>query len=191
VSAGLLLRTIRLDASDTVIFASPAEPGEWAVAGGFLWPGRDPERMGRKERIAFRSGFVGIASFGFSTLAVVSEARAAEREEAVVTLADAFVARLGAPDRATALPAAEEEIAYSETLCDGHAPGTLIALHRSLDASGAIREQFRTLKPRAETSLAGGHLRGHDRAFSVVETDAPEDTDERVDLVALLRGRRS
>lgn len=190
MSGGLLLRTIRLDASDTVIFADPAEPGEWAVAGGFLWPGRDPERMGRKERIAFRSGFIGIASFGFSTLAVVSEASAAERSKAVETLAAALVARLGAPDRATARPAAEEEIAYSATLCEGHAPGTLVALHRSLDASGAIREQFRTLRPRAETSLGGGHLRGHDRAFSVVETDAPEDMEDRVDLVALLRGKR-
>ena len=30
-----LLRTIRLDPSDTFIFDPPAEPGEWAVSGAF------------------------------------------------------------------------------------------------------------------------------------------------------------
>lgn len=185
-----LLRTIRLDASDTVIFAHPAEPGEWAVSGAFLFAGHDPEAMDRKERIAFRSGFVGITSFGFSTLATVSDATPDQRVAATEELADAFVRNLGAPGRAAALPAAEEEIAYSAALCEGHAPGTLVALHRTADADGGIREQFRTLKPRAETSLAGAHLRGHERAFSVVETDAPEEPGERVDLAALLKGRQ-
>jgi hypothetical protein len=184
-----LLRTIRLDASDTVVFARAAEPGEWAVAGSFLFAGRDLAGLGRKEAIAFRSGFLGIASFGHSTLAVVSEASEAERSGAVAALAAAFVARLGAPDATTARPAAEEELDFAEALCRGQAVGTLVALHRTAEAGGEIRERFRTLKPRAETGFAPDYLRGHDRAFSIVETD-DETPEERVDLVDLLRGRR-
>ncbi len=32
-----LLRTIRLDASDTFVFDGAAEPGEWAVSGAFVF----------------------------------------------------------------------------------------------------------------------------------------------------------
>src|SRR5262245_3275662 len=34
-----LLRTIRLDPSDTFVFDKAAEPGEWAVSGGFAFAG--------------------------------------------------------------------------------------------------------------------------------------------------------
>ena len=182
-----LLRTIRLDPSDRVVFAHAAEPGEWAVPGTFLFAGRDIATLGRKEQIAFRSGFLGIASFGFSTLATVTPCRPEERAAAVEALARQFVACLGAPDVDTARPAAEEEIALAEDLCRGHDEGTLIALARSLEA-GAIRERFRTLKPRDSTAFSAGYLRGHDRAFFVVETDEPEDAPaHRIDLAALGR----
>lgn len=182
----LLPRTIRLDASDRVVFAAAAEPGEWAVPGTFLFAGRDPAGLDRKQAIAFRSGFLGIDSFGHSTLVVVSEASAAERAAAVERLAAQFVARLGAPDPATARPAAEEEIALAADLCRGHPVGLLVALHRSWDG-GAIREQFRTLRPRDETAFSAGYLRGHDRAFHVVETG--EDEAPAVDLRALREAR--
>ncbi len=190
---GLLARTIRLDASDTVVFAEAAPPGDWAVTGGFLFAGRDPEAMGRKERIAFRTGFVGVSAgangFGFSTLAVVSEASAAERAAAVEALAAGLVAWLGAPDLAVARPAAAEEVAYAAGLCRGHAVGTLIALHREATADGAMRERFRTLRPRAQTALGGAAHRGHAKAFFAVETDEDAPREPPVDLVALLRGR--
>lgn len=179
----LLPRTIRLDASDTVVFARAAEPGEWAVPGTFLYWGRPPESLSRKEAIAFRSGFLGVESFGHSTLVVVQEASAAERAAMVAALARGLVAHLGAPDPATATPAAEEEVALAESLCRGHAPNTLIALHRTRAGEG-IREQFRTLRPRHETAFAAGHLQGHDRAFHIVE-----EADEAVDLLALREGR--
>lgn len=182
-----LPRTIRLDPSDRVIFALAAEPGEWAVPGTFLFAGRDPDGFDRKERIAFRSGFLGIESFGFSTLVTVTPCRPDERASAVSRLARHFVDRLGAPDIATALPAAEEEVALAEDLCRGHAEGTLIALARTAEG-GAIRERFRTLKPRDETAFAAGHLRGHDRAFFIVETDEEDEVPEhRIDLAALGR----
>jgi phenylpyruvate tautomerase PptA (4-oxalocrotonate tautomerase family) len=180
-----LPRTIRLDPSDTVVFARAAEPGEWAVAGTFLFADRDLGGLGRKERIAFRTGFLGVASFGFSTLVAVTETDAAAAE---AQLAEALVRHLGAPDPATALPAAREEIAFAASLCAPHAVGTMIALHREAGAEGAIRERFRTLRPRADTSFAAPGLRGHARAFDLVETDAPEEAP--VDLAGLLRGRR-
>ena len=43
-----LLRTIRLDASDTFVFDPPAEPGEWAVSGAFVFWGGDPARARRQ-----------------------------------------------------------------------------------------------------------------------------------------------
>lgn len=179
-----LPRTIRLDPSDTVVFPAAAEPGEWAVPGTFLFWGRAPESLSRKEAIAFRSGFLGVESFGFSTLVVVQEASDAERAALVERLATQLVERLGAPDIATALPAAEEEVALAESLCRDHPPNTLIALHRRHEGA-EIREQFRTLKPRDETAFAAPHLQGHDRAFQFFEEDGDADTGPGVDLIAL------
>lgn len=187
---GRLLRTIRLDASDGIVFAEAAQPGEWAVPGTFLFAGRDPAGLSRKQAIAFRTGFLGVSSFGFSTLAIVSELAPGEREAAVEALAQGLVARMGAPGLQAARPAAEEELALSASLCAGHAANTLIALHRSVGDDGAIRERFRSLRPRAETALGAGHLGGHDRAFSIVEIDAEAAPEDEVDLGALLRSRQ-
>ena len=40
-----LLRTIRLDPSDTFIFERVAEPGEWAVSGSFVFSDDDPDEL--------------------------------------------------------------------------------------------------------------------------------------------------
>jgi len=175
-----LPRTIQLDRSDNVIFAPAAQPGEWAVSGTFLFAGLDPEALSRKERIALRSGFLGTRTFGWSTLVSVTLVRPQDRDDMVAQLAQQLVERLGAPDLATAQPAAQEEVALAEDLCRGHAEGTLIGLHRTHGADG-IREQFRTLKPRDTTAFSARHLGGHDRAFHIVETDE----EENVDLAAL------
>lgn len=179
-----LPRTIRLDQSDAVIFAPAAAPGEWAVPGTFMFAGRDPDSFSRKEQIAFRSGFLGIDSFGWSTLVTVTFARPQDRDGVVQTLARQLMQSLGAPDMATALPAAEEEIAMAEELCRGHSEGTLIALHRK-SSDGGIREQFRTLKPRDQTAFSGSHLGGHDKAFHMVETDE----DDGFDLADFAQGK--
>jgi hypothetical protein len=186
-----LPRTIRMDPSDTFVFATAAEPGEWAVSGTFLFHGRTIADLPRKEQTAFRAGFLGVASFGFSTLAVVSETQPGDVDEAAEALAGQFVARLGAPDIATALPAAREEVAFAASLCEGHPVNTLLALHRTAE-DGKIRERFRTLKPRDQTSIGDDLLRGHDKAFFLVETDEPEDAgfEDHVDLVALMNKDR-
>ncbi|GGC37602.1 hypothetical protein GCM10011504_14990 [Siccirubricoccus deserti] len=170
-----LPRTLRLDPSDLVVFERAAEPGEWAVPGGFSFWDEDPLTMPGKRRQAFRSGFLGLGSFGFATLVEVVEASPAQRAQAVAALAAHIRAAHGAPDEAAALAAAEEEIGFAASLCD-HPPGTVLALSRSLEA-GAVREQFRTLHRRAAPHRDFGAL----PVFAVVEVEgeAPEHPDLR------------
>ena len=82
-----LPRTIRLDPSDTFVFERAAEPGEWAVSGAFVFWDSDTATLGQKQRVALRSGFLGIDSLGWSTLAVVTEASEAERQSVIDRLA--------------------------------------------------------------------------------------------------------
>ncbi len=138
-----LPRTIRLDPSDTLIYDPPAAPGEWAVPGGFEFWDEDPATMSGKRRQAFRGGFLGLASFGWSTLVEVAEATPEQRAAARAALAAHIRNRHGAPDDTAAEAAAEEEIAFAESLCD-YPPGTILALTRSEEA-GEMRERFRTL----------------------------------------------
>src|SRR5690606_20759936 len=91
-------------------------------------------------------GFLGIDSFGWSTLVVVTEATAQERSAAVIRLAQQLVARCGAPDLDSARGAAEEEIAFAQSLCD-HPVNTLVGVHRTSEDAG-VRESFRTLHRR-------------------------------------------
>lgn len=169
-----LPRTIRLDPSDTFVFARAAEPGEWAVSGSFCFFNDDISALGGQERQAFRAGFLGISSFAWSTLVVVTEATEADREAALAGLAAQLVDRLGAPDLDTARAAAAEEIAFAASLCD-HPVNTILAVQRSLE-DGGIRERFRTLHKREG-------LVEHSRAFDIVVDEA--DYDEHVDLHAL------
>ncbi len=174
-----ILRTIRLDPSDTLIFEAAAEPGEIAVVGTFLFWDADIESLAGKARQAFRAGFLGVASFGWSTLVTVGSAGAEERAAAVASLAALIRDRLGAPDEASARAAAEEEIAYAQSLCEGHAPGTLIALSRTLEEGGRIRERFRTLR-----------LRGRPQALpviGVIREEGEEVAVQPIDLVGLMR----
>lgn len=184
------LRTIRLDPSDTFVFARAAESGEWAVPGSFLFAETDEAElaaMGPKERAAFRSGFLGVATFGWSTLAVVTPIRPDEVAALRLALAKAFVDRLGAPDLAAALPAAEEEILACAALCD-HPANTLVALQRAID-EGELRERFRTLTPKAEANLTRTDL-GSFRAFDFFEVEGEEEgPEERVDLMALMKDK--
>ncbi len=180
MSADKLPRTLRLDPSDTFVFAHAAESGEWAVTGSFLFFDTDLATLAGKERAAFRSGFVGIDSLGFSTLVVVSEASAVEREAAIEALARHIHERFGAPDREAARAAAREEIEVAASLCNLPV-GSVIAMHRS-ERDGEIREEFRTLHQRTP-----GADPLHGRAFHFVETDE-DGPEEQADLVGLLNG---
>jgi Family of unknown function (DUF6505) len=178
-----LPRTIRLDPSDTFVFEHPAESGEWAVTGSFLFWDSDIAGLAGKARAAFRSGFLGVTSFGFSTLIVVSEASERERNEAIDSLAKHIHEKLGAPDLDAARAAAAEEIAFAGSLCRDDI-NTIIAMHRTLE-DGNIKEQFRTLRPRERAHAGADSLHAYARAFQFVETG--EEPEERVDIAGLMR----
>lgn len=182
-----LPRTIRLDPSDTFVFERAAEPGEWAVSGAFVFWNQDPATLGQKARVAMRSGFLGIDSFGWSTLAIVTEATEAERDAMVERLAAKLLEKFGAPDLAAARLAAEEEVAFAASLCD-HAAQTLLAVQRSVE-NGEIRERFRTLRPR-EAAGDADRLHAHASAFTFHEVEGDDEPAEQVDLMGLIKADR-
>jgi hypothetical protein len=172
-----LLRTIRLDPSDTFVFERAAEPGEWAVPGAFMFWNAEPEAMEGKARAAFRSGFLGVQSLGWSTLVQVVEATEDHRRTAIEALARHLMAEFGAPSMEKAMDAAEEEFTFAASLCE-HPTDMLIAVHRSFE-NGEIRESFRTLRPRGERKPM--------RAFSFLEVEGEDEPGEAVDLMKLGR----
>lgn len=177
-----LLRTIRLDASDSFVFEKPAEPGEWAVSGAFAFAHCDPASLRGKARTAFRAGFLGLVSLGRSTLVQIVEASEKDRRAVVEMLAAQLVAHFGAPDLAAAHLAAEEETSFAASLCD-HSPGVLVAVTRSHE-NGTIREIFRTLRPRDGA--------GHASAFEFLEVIGEDDVpNEHLDLASLEKGTPS
>jgi hypothetical protein len=174
-----LLRTVRLDASDSFVFETPAEPGEWAVSGAFAFAHTDLTNLQGKARTAFRAGFLGLNSLGRSTLAQIVEANEKDHYSVVELLAVQLVKHFGAPDLTQARVAAEEEVAFVASLCD-HPSGVLVAVTRSHE-SATIREAFRTLRPREGA--------GHTRAFEFLEVVGEDDVpSEHLDLATLEKG---
>jgi len=180
-------RTIRLDPSDTFVFERAAVPGEWAVSGAFAFWNRDPARLGQKQRVALRSGFLGIDSLGWSTLAIVTEATEADRHAIVERLAGQLLEKFGAPDIEAARLAAEEEVAFAASLCN-HPPQTLLAVQRSVE-DGEIRERFRTLKPR-EAAPGADRLHAHASAFTFHEVEGDIEPAEEADLLGMIKTDR-
>jgi hypothetical protein len=176
-----LLRTIRLDPSDTFIFEKAAEPGEWAVPGAFVFWNRDSATLEGKVRSAFRGGFLGVDSLGWSTLVQIVEASDTERARLVELLAQRLTESFGAPDMAAARAAAEEEVTFAVSLCS-EPQDTLIAVHRAYE-DGEVHESFRTLKPRNGPKPA--------RAFSFLEVEGEDEgPGEQVDLIGMVERER-
>ena len=153
-----MLRTIRLDRSDLSVFDPAAEPGEWAVPGSFAFTEDDLDAMPRRRRLAFASGWLGLGSFGFSTLVEVAEIDDLAYERAVLALAEHFAAHYGAPTAQAAMPVAREELDYAQSLAD-HKTHTVLAVEREMQ-EGAIRERFRVIEP--------SRARDHARIWDIV-----------------------
>ncbi len=182
-----LLRTIRLDKSDTFVFARAAEPGEWATPGGFMFWDGDPATLDGKTRAAFRSGFLGLGSFGWSTLAEVAEITPDALATITESLARMLMEQHGAPSLEAARAAAAEEIAFAASLAE-HPPGTVIALQRAVDDDGTVRERFRTIKTVLEP---GGNTfaQGCVQPIGVSRDDADALQIEEVDFVGMMGGK--
>ena len=167
-----LLRTIALDPSDTFVFDVPAEPDDWAVSGAFRFCDRDPAKLSGKDRSAFRSGFLGVQSWGWSTLVQIVHATEGDRRTLVELLARQLVERFEAPDLEAARLAAEEEVAFAQSLCT-HPISSLIAVHRSA-SDGEVRESFRRLQLREG--------QGHGKAFSFMEMEDDTAPDSNLNI---------
>jgi len=140
-----LPRAIRLDQSDMYVFERACTPGEWAIPGGFVFAGLDPTGLQGKAQLAFRSGWLGLASFGHSTLVEVAEIGEAEFFALVEGLARHIEATYGAPSFGHALAAARHELDDATGLCE-HKLGTLLALEREPGKNGFV-ERFRVIEP--------------------------------------------
>lgn len=160
-----LPRTIRLDPSDERVFEHAAPSGDWAVAGTFAFVDRTPADMDAKTQLAFKSGWLGVESFGFSTFVQVTVAPDEDAESAIRTLAAQIHERYGAPDMLAAVGAARSEFEHASSLCD-HPAGTLLAIEREMTEDG-IRERIRVV-PRSDED--GGHAR--------IWTFVPEDEEK-------------
>jgi hypothetical protein len=141
-------RVIRLDESDSHVYDRPAVPGEWAVPGSFVFLEADPATLNGKQQEAFRHGFLGTVSFGWSTLVAVYEISDEEYQAVIERLAAHFVQHYGAPDRTAALTAAREEAGFAASLCD-HEIHTVLALERKVEGESIV-ESFRVVRPPGE-----------------------------------------
>jgi hypothetical protein len=152
-----LARTIRFDESDGLVFARPAEPGEWAIPGGFEFSNWTEGDLTGKARQAFANGWLSVESFGRATFVAVAKAEPDEVATLTVALAQHFVTLYGAPTDAAAREAAEAEIAFMAELCEDHGPNTLLAVSRELTESG-VKESFRAIIPSdAEIEMVAVH----------------------------------
>jgi len=141
----LFPRIVRLDDSDERIYETAAAAGEWAVPGAFAFLDIDIEQANGKTREAFRHGFLGTDSFGWSTLVHVDEITFAEYTAVVEKLAQHFVQRYNAPNIDAARLIAQEEATFAASICD-HARHTLLAVDRAIGEEG-IEENFRVIRP--------------------------------------------
>jgi hypothetical protein len=138
-------RTIRLDASDDGVYERVATPGEWAVPGSFVFLDDDERTLTGKRLQAFRHGFLGTGSFGWSSLVEVAEIDADELQQVIDRLAQHLVREFGAPHIAAALPAAGEEADYAASICC-HPLHTVLTLERELTEEGIV-ESMRVVRP--------------------------------------------
>ena len=139
------LRTLRLDPSDTFVFARAAEPGEWAVAGSVLLWGDDiPAMRGRSAR-RVPGGFLG---FDASASRPSSRSRRSGRRNGTRSSRPSRRAprALRRPDAARP-PEGRAGGDRLRVVALDHEIGTVIGMRRTVE-EGAIREQFRTLRRR-------------------------------------------
>ncbi len=141
------LRSIRLDDSDSQVYETACEPGEWAVPGSFAFLDLDPQSLTGKQQQAFMSGFLGTRSFGWATLVEIAEIDDDEYQQVIDRLAAHFMEHYGAPHIAAALPVAGEEADYATTICE-YPLGTLLAIERNFGEEGIV-ESLKVVKPNA------------------------------------------
>jgi len=141
------LRAVRLDESDTRVFERAATPGEWAVPGSFVFLDVDPQTLSGKSLQAFKHGFLGTESFGWTTLVEVAEIEEGAYKGLIERLAHHLVEKQGAPSIAEAVPFARDEAEYTASIAERDLH-TLLAIEREPGGDGVV-ENLRVLRPSA------------------------------------------
>lgn len=137
-----LLRTIRFDDSDGNVFHTAASQQEWAISCAFQFVDNQWEELDGKTRQAFNNGLLGLGSFGYSTFGSVAGITESELTDAEMVLAKYIFENYGAPDLASAVEAAKEEIRYISKLCEDVPENTVFAVKREFSMDGRIKEAF-------------------------------------------------
>lgn len=117
------------------------------MGGAFYFLDDDETTLVGKREQAFRSGFLGVGSFGFTSLVQIAHADDDEVQEAIDRLAHHLLKHFGAPHLAAALPAAAAEIDDASQACE-HSAGTLLAIERDAGSAGII-ERLKIFTPTA------------------------------------------
>ena len=154
-------RTIQFDISDKNTFPVAAEPDEWALTGTFAFTDSEPQQLSNKEQLAFRNGWLGIGSFGFSTFVVVAEITQDQFETVISRIAGHLFEHYEAPDMLAAAKAARIEADYAANLCH-HPLETILALAREFTEEG-IRERIHVISKQTDTM--------HAKIWAVVNDD--------------------
>ena len=140
-----LPKVVRLDGSDIQVYESAANPGEIAVPGGFEFLEDSINKMHGKRLQGFLTGFLGIETFGRSTLVAITSIDSEEYQNAINQLSVNILSLFSTLDRSSALKAALDEIHYAESLCE-YDEGTVLALEREF-IDKDIKERFKKFIP--------------------------------------------
>ena len=153
------LRTVRLDISDEKAFPLVAQADEWAVTGTFVFADAEPEKLSKKEQLAFRNGWLGSDSFGWATFVTIEEISNEQYQFVASRMAEYIFKYYRAPNKVVALEAAQKELEFASGLCE-HPSGTMLSIERSFSNTG-ISERFKTVQNQDEGT--------HAKIWSIVE----------------------
>ena len=142
------LCTVRLDVSDENAFPLAAQTDEWALTGTFAFADTEPERLQKKEQLAFRNGWLGTNSFGRATFVLIKEISDEQYQLVVSRLAEYIFKYYGAPDIFVAIEAARREVEFAAGLCE-HPIGTMLSIEREFTDNG-ISERFQVIQNQGE-----------------------------------------
>ena len=140
-----LARTLHLDVSDSKVFLKTADSGEWAITGTFAFSDIDLDIISTKEKLAFREGWLGTASFGRATFVRVQNISSDDCDQILRNLSEHLLRKYGAPGMPEALEAAKAELRDMQNICD-HPQGTVLAIKREMYTDN-IEEQVRVVPP--------------------------------------------
>jgi hypothetical protein len=143
-----LARAIHFDESDQMIFHTPARTGEWCISGGFEFSNWSEGDLSGKARQAFSNGWLGLETFGRVTVVAITKIEESELAALSHALAAHFVSHYGAPDIASAMGVAREELSQMSALCEDQDPNTLLMVSRELTDAG-VKESYRMVAPQS------------------------------------------